>query len=84
MLTWKEIKAFVENGHPGFKIRDPDRLSYLIVHMDEIAFGVVGQDGFAAAQHLVRNKLEQLQTQAEANLPAVELQSTPRPTLRTP
>lgn len=48
MLTWKEIKESVERNHPIHKVKDNDLLTYLIVHMDTVAFGVVGQDGFVA------------------------------------
>ena len=48
MLTWKQIKESVERGHPLHQVKEGDLLTYLIVHMDTVAFGVVGQDGFVA------------------------------------
>lgn len=80
MLTWKEIKAFVENGHPAHRIADSDRLSYVIVHMDEIFFGVVGQDGFAAAQHQVRHRLGEFQRQDTTSPPVAPSKTTPAQT----
>lgn len=48
MLTWKEIKASIENDHSIHKVKDDDLLTYGMVHMNTVAFGVVGQDGAAA------------------------------------
>lgn len=57
MLTWKDIKQAVETGHPIHRVTNEDQLTYLMVHLDSIAFGVVGQDGFASAQHFIREEI---------------------------
>lgn len=72
MLTWKDIKQAVETGHPLHKVGDKDQLTYLMVHLDDIAFGVVGQDGFASAQHFVRENLTGDKKAVLANPPAPE------------
>lgn len=65
MLTWKEIKTAVETGNEIHPIKETDTLTYLLVHLDTVCFGVVGQDGFATAQHFTTRS--QLQKPAESN-----------------
>jgi hypothetical protein len=48
VLTWKEIKASIENDHPEHKVKNDDLLTYVIVHFNTVAFGIVGDDGVAA------------------------------------
>jgi len=48
MLTWKQIKEVMETAHPIHPVTDDTRLTYLMVHANNISFGLVGQDGFAA------------------------------------
>ena len=73
MLTWKQIKQAVEKDNPIYQIQDDDLLTYVVVHMDSVGFGVVGQDGFVAHANYNNAKLTQTQNLPVDSKPASQL-----------
>lgn len=74
MLTWKQIKQVIEQAHPAHSVDDSTRLTYLMVHANNISFGLVGQDGFCAEINNIHGWVKPDKTQSPAvpvNQPAL-------------